>query len=129
MPSNKITDAPDSALLKSNFLNGFPFDVLVSSYLMDSNYNIIYTVFENINLKPGQVDAKGKVVSPASIRNVDVSILKSGLDCLKRTKYIYVTGRLNTTNYQNQSIKIYRDDDKQGFLDVGMGIRINARIK
>jgi len=110
----------ESLMFRFNVNNGFPISFNAQATFTDENYNPIFTLFDTPTsvVSGANIDGNGKVTS--SVSNVtDVVLSKIKLEMLDQVKHIIIDGVVNTTDYQNSSVKFYdsyKISFKLGFL-------------
>ena len=127
-----MPDEIDYALIRTYNSNGFPFDVDLQIYFVDSLYTKIdsLVVPNQIILKSGIVNSivgdpnYGKVTSP-SATIFDAVITRPRLLNLKPSKYLLIKAIANTANGGATNVKIYSDYK----LDVKLGIQVQVKTK
>ncbi len=135
MPFNfgeTMPDEVDYALIRTFNSNGFPFDVDLQIYFVDSLYNKLdsLVVPNQIILKSGIVNTTvgdpnyGKVISP-SATTLDAVLTRTRLVNLKPAKYLLIRALANTANGGTTNIKIYSNYK----LDVKLGLQVQVKAK
>jgi len=112
--------------------NGFPFDVDLQIYFVDSLYSKIDSLIvpNQIVLKSGIVNTTigdpnyGKVISP-SATILDAVLTRPRLLNLKPSKYLLIKAIANTANGGTTNVKIYSDYK----LDVKLGLQVQVKTK
>jgi hypothetical protein len=97
-----------SLLFRFNVDNGFPISFNAQATFVDENYNPIFTLFDTPKsiVSGANIDSDGKVSS--SVNNItNVSLSSSKIDLLSQVKHIIIDGEVNTTDYQNSTVKFY----------------------
>jgi hypothetical protein len=98
----------ESLMFRFNVDNGFPISFSAQAIFTDENYNPIFSLFDTpTSLANGaNIDAEGKVSS--SVKNItNVKLMKEQVDLLGNVKHIIIDGVVNTTDYQNSTVKFY----------------------
>ncbi len=122
--SNEVNDV-EWALLRAYNSNGFPLDVNLQGYFVDSLYNKIDSIFKiQPLLKSGTLNSLGKVIAPSSTTE-DARFTKAQLINIQKAKYILIRAKANTANAGTANVKIYSDYK----LDVKLGIQVQLKKK
>lgn len=118
-------DDLDSLLLRIYISNGFPLEVGVQVYFVDTivtPFDTLYHVIDSV-LSPFQnlltsapIDANGKAVG-ATEKTIDQWFDSKKLKNMATSKKIFVRGQMTTSNNGNTNVKIYSDYK----LDVKIG--------
>ncbi len=132
IPFTFSSDIPDelvSGLIRTYNSNGFPIDIDLQVYFVDSLYNTLDSLVSphQILLKSGNVDiATGRVTS-ATQTIFDATLTTARFNKLKKAKNLIIKGIANTTNLGNTNVKIYSDYK----LDFKLGIQaqLNLNVK
>ena len=98
----------ESLLFRSNVDNGFPISFSAQAIFTDDNFNPIFTLSDSpISLVGGaNVDSEGKVTS--SVNNItNVKLSQDQVNLLGNVEHIIIDGVINTTDYQNSTVKFY----------------------
>jgi hypothetical protein len=111
--------------------NGMPASVNMQIIFTDENYNPVDSVFldNDLILEAAELDANDKVVSPLS-KTKSVVFDKDRIQNAKPTKFMIVTAKINTTNYEsdpNQYVKFYSYYTLDFSVRARAGARINSR--
>jgi hypothetical protein len=113
---NEITEA----MLRVNIDNGFPFEIDLQIYLLDSTNTLIDSLInsETSLLQAALVDVNGDVTA-SSISNSDIGLGSQTIANLGKTKKLVIRGGLSTSN-NGQKVQIY------DFYELGikMGIKV-----
>ena len=129
LPYELKEDVPDeleTAMIRINNSNGFPIDLDLQVYVVDSSYNLLDSLVTNqAILKSGIVNATtGRVTSPTAT-TYDAIIDRAKVNKLKNSKYFIIKARTSTTNAGTTNVKIYSDYK----LDVKLGAQLQLKIK
>lgn len=118
-------DDLDSLLLRIYVANGFPLEVGLQVYFVDttdSPFGTIYTLldsvlapFQNI-LNSASIDVNGKAIGSME-KTIDQWFDSGKLKNIAKAKKIFVRGQMTTSNNGNTNVKIYSDYK----LDVRIG--------
>ncbi len=125
--SNTIPNEVESALVRTFNSNGFPFDVDLQIYFVDSLYTKLDSLVSpnQLILKSGIVNtATGKVTSPTSTI-FDATLTKTRLENMKPSKFLLIKAIANTTNGGTTNVKIYSDYN----IDVKLGLQVQVHAK
>lgn len=125
--SETLPDEVESVLIRTFNSNGFPFDVDMQVYFVDSLYAKLDSLVipNQLILKSGTVNTTtGKVVSSSST-TYDGVLTKSRLLSLKTSKYLLVKAIANTANGGTTNVKIYSNYK----LDVKLGLQVQVKAK
>ena len=114
--------------VKSIVKNAFPLNVVFSLHFLDANYKHLITLFHDDLIVGGRV-------GPAPDLHVEEPTLATFEDLLdvgemalaRQMRYVVVDARISSTD--NQTVKVYVDGEKEGFVDVKVGIRIKVNQK
>lgn len=114
----------NEALLRLNIENGFPFEIDLQVYLLDSNNTLLDSLISTQTslLPAAQVDVNGDVIA-SSMSNSDIGISSSTLANLSNTKKLVIRGGLSTSN-NGQRVQIY--DFYELGIKMGMKVGING---
>ncbi len=120
-----ISSDVESALLRTYNSNGFPIDVLIQVYFVDSLYTKLdsLVVPNQLILKSANVNASGVVTSPTE-KIYDAVVTNTRLQKIKKSKYMLIKAIANTT-YGGTNVKIYSTYK----LDVKMGLQVQIKKK
>ncbi|MCB0396863.1 MAG: hypothetical protein KDD36_09430 [Flavobacteriales bacterium] len=105
--------------------NGFPVDVGVQIYFMDSLYKTLDSLinpYENI-MTSGVVDASGKVVSSTPTLKY-ISFGTERINSLFDASYIKIRANLGTYNNGSDPVKFYADNN----LGIEMGAQVKLKV-
>ncbi len=121
----KISDDVESALLRTYNSNGFPIDINMQIYFVDTLYTKLDSLVipNQLIIKSGNVNASGIVTSPTE-KIYDAVVTKARLQKMKTTKYMLIKAMASTT-YGGANVKIYSNYR----LDVKMGLQVQIKKK
>ncbi len=125
--SQSIPDQVQSGLIRTYNSNGFPMDIDLQVYFVDSLYNVLDSLVSpnQILLKSGVVNATtGLVTSPTSTI-FDATVDKARLLKLKNAKNLVIKAIANTTNSGATDVKIYSDYK----LDFKLGVQVQMHVQ
>lgn len=130
MPFSFNEDVPDeveSGLIRTYNSNGFPIDINLQVYFVDSLYNTLDSLVSpsQILLKSGTVNATTGRVTSATPTTFDATINKARLLKLKNAKNIVIRGSASTTNSGTTDVKIYSDYT----LGFKLGVQVQMRVQ
>ncbi|MBI4947215.1 MAG: hypothetical protein HY840_12545 [Bacteroidetes bacterium] len=117
----------ESALFRIYNSNGFPIDVGMQAYFMDSTYKKLDSLVipNQLILQSAVVNSAGIVVSPTQ-KTYDAVVSKARWENLKTSKYIILQAvAAATTNGGNTNVKIYSTYR----LDVKLGLQVQFKTK
>jgi hypothetical protein len=111
--------------------NGMPLGVNMQIIFTDENYSPIDSVFldDDLVLEAASLDAEDKVLSPVK-KTKSAVFDHDRIQAIKPTKYIIITAKINTTNYQtdpDQFVKFYSYYTLDFNVRARAGARINTR--
>ena len=120
-----IPDEVESALIRTYNANGFPFDVDLQIYFVDSLYTKLDSLVmpNQVLLKSGIVNS-GIVTSPTATI-YDAVLNKTRLLNLKTSKYLLIRALANTINGGTTDVKIYSNYK----IDVKIGLQVQVKAK
>ena len=125
--SSTIPEEVDYALVRTFNSNGFPFDVDLQIYFVDSLYTKLDSLVipNQLVLRSGMVSPiTGKVTSPTSTI-FDAVLTKPRLIHLKPAKNIILKAIANTANGGVTNVKIYSDYK----IDFKLGLQVQVKAK
>ena len=120
--------------IRANLHNGFPLDAAIFLYLLDSDYQIIDSIWAIRG--PNETEKKplgivGAVVNPItghvdnpSISQLEIPLNRNQIESLVETRYFKIKGILSTSDHENNLINIFSDSGKEGFLHIMIGCRL-----
>ena len=126
-----LSENVSSALFRIYTSNGFPLDVDVQIYFLDSAQtkldSLIVAPNSSLIIKSGPVDATTKRVisNGTTTPPVDIVIDRAKLKKLSATKKLIILAKATTTNSGTQDVKIYSDYK----LEIKLGLQIQADAK
>lgn len=114
--------------MKSILKNAFPLDVVFSLHFLDAEHRELFSLFHEDLVEGGKIGpAPGyHVVEPSVSRFEDV-LDAAEMELARRMHYVVVDARFSTTD--KVTAKFYVDGEKEGFVDVKVGVRIKIRQK
>jgi hypothetical protein len=122
----QISNDVDWAMIRAYTNNGFPLDINMQVYFVDTLYNKLDSLVipNQLILKSAHVNTSGIVTS--STENIyDGKITNDRLGHLKKTKYILVKSVAATANNGVANVKIYADYK----LDIRLGLQVKFKKK
>lgn len=119
----------DNFLLRAYVKNGFPVDLDVQVYFVDSAFQgpvvngfptkaIDSLATSEIFMRSGTVDASGRVITP-SIHSHDYTYDRERIQKLKRAKHLILRARASSTADGSQNVKIFATDR----LELNLGVK------
>jgi hypothetical protein len=126
--SSTITDNLSSGLLRISNTNGFPIDVNMQVYFVDSLFNKLDSLLtsEQPLIASGIINSAGVVTTP-TITNTDITIDSARLKKLVSTKQVLIYAKVNTVNSGATPVKIYSNYTLE--VKLGLQIQVNAHFK
>ena len=125
--SETIPDEVESVLIRTYNSNGFPFDVDMQVYFVDSLYAKLDSLVipNQLILNSATVNSTtGKVISPTATI-YDGVLSKARLANLETSKFLLIKAIANTTNGGTTNVKIYSDYK----IDVKLGLQVQVKAK
>lgn len=122
-----FTDQLESATIRTFNSNGFPLDVAMQVYFVDSTYKKLDSLVQpyQLILKSATVNPiTGKVTNPNS-KIYDVTLNQARVNNIKTAKYLLVKAAASTTSGGNTNVKIYSNYK----IDLKLGIQANLKQK
>ena len=122
-----ISDDVESAMFRMYNSNGFPIDVDMQVYFVDTLYNVLDSLVipNQLILNSGVVSpVTGMVTSPTQ-KIYDAYVDRPRLLNLKNSKYILIRAVAATTNAGSSNVKIYSTYR----LDVKLGVQFKLKVK
>lgn len=122
-----LPDEVESALIRTYNSNGFPFDVDMQVYFVDSLYTKLDSLVipNQLILKSGNVNFSTGIVTSPSQTIYDAVLNKTRLLNLKTSKHLLIRANASTTNGGATDVKIYSDYK----LDVKIGLQVQVKAK
>jgi hypothetical protein len=127
-----LSDNVSSALFRIFTSNGFPLDVDIQVYFVDSVNtkldSLIAAPSSSLIIKSGPVDPTTKRVISSGITTppVDITIDRAKLKKLSATKSLIIHAKATTTNAGTQDVKIYSDYKLE--IKLGLQIQVDAKF-
>jgi hypothetical protein len=114
----------NDASLRVNIENGFPFEIDLQVYLLDSINTVLDSLITSQTslLTAAQVDGNGDVVA-SSVSNSDIGLSSKTINNLGNTKKLVIRGGLSTSN-NGQRVQIY--DFYELKIAMGMKVGVNG---
>jgi len=108
------------ATFRINTDNGFPVDVAVQCYFLDSNDVVIDSLMgvDQSLILAGLVDSDGRVIS-STHKTLDIPMTTERINEIAKMKSIVIIGRANTNDNGTTTIKLYSEYR----LDVKLGLK------
>ncbi|MEO6904360.1 MAG: hypothetical protein ABI315_14565 [Bacteroidia bacterium] len=122
-----VIDEAESVLLRTYNSNGFPIDLEIQVYFVDSTYKKLDSLVtpNQLILQSALVNTTtAQVISPTE-KVYDAVFDSTKLQHLKKTKYLLITAKASTTSGGTKNIKIY----SYYKLDVKLGLQIKVKKK
>jgi len=122
-----FTDQLESATIRTFNSNGFPLDVAMQVYFVDSTYKKLDSLVQpyQLILKSATVNPiTGKVTNPND-KIYDVVINQARVKNLKTAKYLLIKANATTASGGNTNVKIYSNYK----IDLKLGIQANLKKK
>lgn len=122
-----LTNDVESVMLRTFNSNGFPIDVAMQVYFVDSTYKYLDSIVNpyQLILKSGVVNpSTGKVLSPTD-KIYDVTLTPDRVNHLKTAKFLLVKATATTTSGGNTNVKIYSNYK----IDIKLGIQAQIKKK
>lgn len=114
--------------VKSIVKNAFPLDVRFSLHFLDAGYNNLFSLFHEDLIAGGKIGpAPGLHVEEPTVARFEDILDIGELARAKQMHYVVVDAQFSTTDCQK--VKVYVDEEKEGFADVNVGIRIKVTQK
>ena len=125
--SSAMPDAVESALIRTYNSNGFPFDVNLQIYFVDSLYTKLDSLVipNQLILKSGSVNSTTGIVTSPTASTFDAVLTKARLANLKTSKYLLIKAIANTTNGGATNVKIYSDYK----INLKLGLQVQLKTK
>jgi len=90
-----------------NFTNSFPVNVFIQIYFTDANYTVIDSVFNDRHIIEAGYDTDGDgKTDPYQNDPIEVEFSRAKIDHISDARYIFLNGRINTTNYDLTLLKM-----------------------
>ncbi len=123
-----VTDNLSSGLLRISNTNGFPIDVNMQIYFVDSLFNKLDSLLtsEQPLIASGSINSAGQVTTP-TITNKDITIDPSRLKKLGNTKQLLIYAKASTINSGATPVKIYSNYRLE--VKLGLQIQVDAKFK
>ena len=114
--------------VKSIVKNAFPLDVVFSLHFLDAGYNKLFSLFHDDLVAGGKIGpAPGLHVIEPTVVNFEDILDLGEMKLAKQMHYVAVEARISTTD--QQKVKVYVDGEKEGFVNVKVGVRIKLKQK
>lgn len=122
-----VPDEVESGLIRTYNSNGFPIDIDMQVYFVDS----LYVTLDSL-VSPNQILLKSGTVNPATGRVTsaketifDATVNKARLLKIKNAKNIIIKAKASTTNSGTTNVKIYSDYT----LGFKLGVQVQMRVQ
>jgi len=124
--NDSIPNYIQSGLVRLYNSNGFPMDVNLQAYFVDSAYHKLDSLISPSQtvFKSGVVNLSGMVTAPTAT-TLDIPVDNNRIKNITNSKYIIIQGALSTTNSGKTNVKLY----SYYTLLVRLGIQIQGNIK
>jgi hypothetical protein len=122
-----VIDEAESVLLRTYNSNGFPIDMEMQIYFVDSTYKKLDSLVtpNQLILQSALINTTtAQVISPTE-KVYDAIFDRTKLQHLKNTKYLLIAGKASTTSGGTKNIKIY----SYYKLGVKLGLQIKVKKK
>ncbi len=114
--------------VKSIVKNAFPLDVVFSLHFMDADHRLLFSLFHDDLVAGGKIGpAPGLHVIEPTIVNFEDILDPGEMALARQMHYVVVDARISTTD--QQKVKVYVDGEKEGFVNVKVGVRIKIKQK
>lgn len=114
--------------LKFIVKNAFPIDINLSMHFLDADYNKLFSLFHDDSISGGKIGpAPGYHVVEPTVSRFDDELDVAETALVRKARYLALDIKLGTTD--NQTVKIYVDGKKEGYVDVKVGARIKVKQK
>jgi len=115
---------------RMNFTNCFPVNVYMQIYFTDENYTVIDSVFNDRHLIEAGMDTDGDgKIDPYQNDPIEVEFSRTKIDNISEARYIFLNGRINTTNYDltpPEIVKFYTHYFIDGYIGVVGDVELNS---
>ncbi len=125
--SETLPDEVESALIRTFNSNGFPFDVDMQVYFVDSLYTKLDSLVipNQLILQSATVNPGTGIVTSPSQTTYDAVLTKPRLDNLGGSKYLLIKAIANTFNNGTTNVKIYSNYK----IDFKLGLKVQVKAK
>lgn len=127
--TSSVSNYIESALIRLYSSNGFPMDVGLQVYFVDSTYkkildSLISTPSQYI-LKSGTVNPSNGMVTAPTVSITDIPVSSASVTQITNAKYIILKARASTTNGGSVNVNFY----SYYRLLVELGIQVQGNVK
>jgi hypothetical protein len=115
----------EKLIVRTSITNSFPVTVYPQIYLLDRNGALLDSLFTGIEKIEGASDInRDGIADPHHQTPIDIDLQRSEIDNLLNTRYLVIRGRIMTTDFPNQEVKLY----SSYFLDYNVGLIAQLKI-
>lgn len=117
----------ESLLFRIYNRNGFPIDVDMQAYLVDSNYVKLDSLISpnQLLLKSAAINASTGLVTTPTEKTLDIIVDNPRFKKLRNMKYVLIKASASTTNQATTDIKIYNYYS----ILAKLGVKANLKVK
>lgn len=128
VPFDEAADFADNierGLLRINTVSHFPVDGLLKLYLADSNYVVLDSVLTDGSyvIQSGTVNGDGKTITATQTNN-DIELDRDRIDALFKSKYLFLSVDITTTDDAERDIKLFAEDNIK--IHIGLRVKLKA---
>jgi hypothetical protein len=106
-------------IVRTSITNSFPVAAYPQIYLLDTNRVMLDSLFIGTEKIEGAIDSNGDgKADPEKQPPIDIDLPRSKIDNLLNTRYLLIKGRIMTTDFPAQDVKLY----SSYFLDFDIGL-------
>jgi hypothetical protein len=119
-------DEIEKLIIRTSITNSFPTTAYPQIYLLDENYVLLDSLFTGKEKIEGAGDTNNDgIADPHKQPPIDIDLSRSKIDNLLNTRHLVVKGRILTTDFPMQNVKLY----SSYFLDYNAGLIARLKIK
>jgi hypothetical protein len=126
---NSILPPPEEIeklIVRTSITNSFPVTAYPQIYLLDGNSVLLDSLFIGNEKIEGASDTNGDgIADPHKQPPIDIDLPRSKIYKLLNTRYLVAKGRIMTTDFPDQEVKLY----SSYFLDYNVGLIAQLKIK
>lgn len=112
-------------IVRTSLTNSFPVSAFPQIYLLDENRVLIDSLFTGTEKIEGATDTNGDgKADPRKQDPIDIDLPRSKIDNLMDTRYLLVKGRIMTTDFPAEDVKLY----STYYLDCNIGLIAQLKI-